>query len=396
MSAPEPLLIGVDGGATEVKAHAVACDDLANPASFSLRPESAACCYRETAGFTPVPLAEQLAQRQAGRIRPTAAEVTQGRAWIDAAAAAIAEVAGQCGMRRILVGLGMPGLKTPDQRGIAVCNNGPRIPDYLDALNDALAAAGLELAAPLSRLGSDADCCGAGEEHAADGLFRDVENAYYVGCGTGIADALKLHGRLIPFDDAQTWLLKAWQFPCILGPTFEQLISASGLNRVYGQLHARSGATAPPEPASPYPEVQAAAGDPTAIAWLETAALVLAELIFERLWTIRRGRPDDPPRGLAYADLDPDHPFRGTILDRVIVGQRLGRILGQPDYRPFFHDRLAACLAVAIENTHDEDLIAACLQERHLRPGWLVASRLRAAPALGAAIAAVQRWSVPV
>jgi hypothetical protein len=125
-------------------------------------------------------------------------------------------------------------------------------------------------------------------------------------------------------------------------------------------------------------------------------ALVLAELIFERLWTIRRGRPDDPPRGLAYADLDPDHPFRGTILDRVIVGQRLGRILGQPDYRPFFHDRLAACLAVAIENTHDEDLIAACLQERHLRPGWLVASRLRAAPALGAAIAAVQRWSVPV
>ena len=37
MNPDDVLLIGVDGGATEVKAHAVACDDLGQPTSFALR-----------------------------------------------------------------------------------------------------------------------------------------------------------------------------------------------------------------------------------------------------------------------------------------------------------------------------------------------------------------------
>ena len=37
----EILLIGVDGGATEAKAHAVACDDVDNPTVFQLRGQTA-------------------------------------------------------------------------------------------------------------------------------------------------------------------------------------------------------------------------------------------------------------------------------------------------------------------------------------------------------------------
>ena len=56
------LLIGVDGGATEAKAHAAACNDLQRPTSFRLRPEAAARVYPRLPGFTPaVSLEEGLA-----------------------------------------------------------------------------------------------------------------------------------------------------------------------------------------------------------------------------------------------------------------------------------------------------------------------------------------------
>lgn len=427
------LLIGVDGGATEVKAHAVACDDLQQPRSFALRPESASRVYRRVPGFAPLPVPEQLAQRDAGALELSAPEREQGGLWVRSAAEAILEVARCCGATRLLVGIGMPGLKTADGRGINVINNGPRIPDYLDLLESRLAAAGVELVAPLAALASDADCCGLGEEYAADGLFRDVQSAYYVGCGTGIADALKVRGRLLPFDQARSWILKSWQMPSALGPTFEKLVSASAMNRIYAQLRqttrrrdeAAAGHPHTRHTPSGYPERAALAGDPLASAWLDTAALLLAELIFERLSTVRNGRPDAPHRGEIYARLDPDHEYRGTLLDRVIIGQRLGLIYGDPACRGVFGDKVDAYLAAFIAGCDDAGMHAAYLAEagggerecsavegrRHgaadqaprarsagaaqLRPRFLVASKLRAAPALGAAVGAVRALSAP-
>jgi hypothetical protein len=409
------VVIGVDGGATEAKAHAVSCDDPQKPSSFEMRPEHASRVYPRLSDFTPLPVAEQLAQRDASAIRLTDKEAEQGRLYVQAAAEAIVDVAQQCRSRRVLVGIGMPGLKTPDGHGINTMNNGPRIPGYLDALEQNLASAGLELVAPIAALGSDADYCGLGEEYAAEGLFRDVENAYYVGCGTGIADAMKLRGKLLPFDAAKSWIQKSWQMASALGPTFEKLISASSLNRVYANLtketkrrsdeetkaimaglHADRSRPRPHAavavPRSAYAEVAAITGDPVAIAWLGMAALVLAELIFERLWTIRNGRADAPYRGEKYANLDPDHDYRGTLLERVIIGQRVGQIYGDPAYRGVFGDKVDACLAAFIADSDDAELVRICLSStgRQLRPGFVTASKLRAAPALGAAVAAVQ------
>ncbi len=440
MTGEEVLLIGVDGGATEAKAHAVSCDDLHQPSSFELRPESASRVYARVADFVPLPVAEQLAQRDAGAIKRTDKEVEQGRLYVRAAAETVVDVAKQCAAQRVLVGIGMPGLKTPDGRGINAINNGPRIPDYLDVLEKDIAATGIELVSPIAALGSDADYCGLGEEYAADGLFRDVENAYYVGCGTGIADALKLRGKLMPFDQAKSWIQKSWQIASALGPTFEKLVSAESLNRVYADLvaagprtgraarqvgtkarrhegtkdHVAAGprtgrsralrgtavsaggageSTTPGAAAhGEFPEVAAAAGDAVAIAWLETAALVLAELIFERLWTIRNGRAETAHRGDAYAQLDPNHEYRGTLLDRVIIGQRLGQIYADPAYRGVFGDKVDACLAAFIADADDAELPGICLSsdKRELKPGFVTPSKLRAAPALGAAVAAVR------
>ncbi len=420
MTAGSTLLIGVDGGATEAKAHAVACDNLERPTSFELRPESASRVYPRVADFAPVPVTEQFAQRDAGNIELSASETEQGRLFVGAAAEAIVDVARQCSAKRVLAGMGMPGLKTPDGRGIHVINNGPRMPDYLDALEAKLTATGIELVSPIAALGSDADYCGLGEQYAAAGLFRDVENAYYVGCGTGIADAMKLRGKLVPFDGAKSWLMKSWQMPSALGPTFEKLVSAKSLNAVYAALRgAREGAVA--AGASPavddalggetkeavaaalrggrgmedtprYPEHAAATGHPIAAAWMDTVALVMAELIFERLRTFRNGRPNAPHRGDAYARLNPDHEYRGVLLDRVVIGQRVGMIYANEAYRNVFGKKLDTYLAELIAGSNDAEMTTALLsgERRTLQTGFLQASKLRAAPALGAAVAAVR------
>ncbi len=443
MTADE-LLIGVDGGATEVKAHAVAADPPENPHSFRLRPEHAARRYEPVAGFEPVPVQQQLAEFHAGSLNLRDSERRQGACWIEATATVIADVARQCGAGRVRVGIGMPGLKTADARGIAVLNNGPRIPDFLDRLEARLAELGIELAQPIRRLGSDADYCGLGEQYAEDGAFRDADSAYYVGGGTGIADALKLRGRLVPFDEAREWILKSWQIPSALGPTFERLASAASLNRIWADLAGPTGGTG-----TRYPEQAAVAGDPVARAVLHMVALVLAELIAERLHTILLGRPDAPRRGEAYARLRVDHPYRGTRLDRVVIGQRIGQIFADPAVRPYFADPLRAHLEALLRGTgngvqtpstgrsveppcptprrtgtpdatdvRDEGQpppadpwgtaapgchgsqsppagLTGDLAKTYLDPagrlpdGFLVASRLRAAPALGAAIDAL-------
>lgn len=381
------LLIGVDGGATEAKVRAASCDSLEQPRSFGLRPEAGSRVYERLPGFVPMTVSEQLAQRDAGAIQLSESEVQQGELWVAGAAEAIAEVARKAGATRLLVGVGMPGLKTPDGRGIHVINNGPRIPNYLVDLERRLAADGLELAAPIAALGSDADYCGLGEEYAADGLFRDVKSAYYVGCGTGIADAMKLRGELVPFDRAKPWMQKSWQIPSALGPTFEKLAAASSMNRIYADL--RGGAS------SEFPEVDAAAGNPVAAAWLATIAAVLAELIFERLWTIRNGRMQAAYRGDSYRGLDANHPYRGLLLDRVIVGQRIGLIYADTKYRALLGEKLDACLAALLAACDDAELRRAHLAPdgARLRSGFVRGSRLRAAPALGAAVAAVQSFA---
>ncbi|MCB9850301.1 MAG: ROK family protein [Phycisphaerales bacterium] len=375
------VLIGVDGGATEVKAHEVGVDRPTNPQRFELRSAHASRVYRTHDDFAPKPVAEQLAERDNPVLSD--GEISQGAEWIESAAAAIAETAVSAGKHRLVVGMGMPGLKTADGRGIAVINNGPRMPKFFAQLEALLVGRGLELAAPLARLGSDADYCGLGEQWAADGTFRDVENAYYVGGGTGVADAMKLHGALVTFDAAREWMQKSWQMSSTQGPTFEQIVSAKSMNRGYresiGQPDSHS-----------FPESDALTGSPEAITWLAKVADALAELIVERIDTVKNGRRAIPERGEAYAKLSADHPYRGTLLDRVVIGQRVGHIYADAKYRAVFGAKVDACIVERITALDDDALAAHCVAFGALKRGFVRGSSLRAAPALGAAVAAVQ------
>ena len=286
-------------------------------------------------------------------------------------------------------------------------NNGPRILDLADQIEAGLYAAGLDLTAPICRIGSDGEFCGLGEQHAAEGLFRGVDHAYYLGGGTGLAEALKLRGALLGFDRARAWIARAWEIRSAHGLTFEQLVSAAAINQQYA-LRRTDGSRALTVSAdelrervgSPYPEQRAAQGDPVAQQVLETAAEVLAELIFERIDTIFRGRraldhrcrtqPHEPD----YAGLVREHDYRGVLLQRVILGQRLGCLYDDPRITSVFRHKLDEYLAELIRADCDARLRHEYLSGPHLRPGSVVASRLSAAASLGAAVDAARRGSL--
>lgn len=324
-----PLLVGLDGGATSAKACLVEQRERGLAAAAPPVEE----VYRQVESFAPV-------ARDDARKRPFPKEERlAGLAWVEAAARTVARAVENSAARRsVLLGVALPGLKTPDKRGISWARHGPRIPDYLARLDLELASAGIELAAPIAGLYSDGDCCGVGEERADEGRFRGVANAWYAGGGTGLAEAFKVRGEVVELDQLAPLVTKGWQITWRNGLTFEDALSLEGLNRRAGDF------------------VETVSGSDRAQAALRESMEALADLAARRAEEFERagwGR-----------------------LERVVVGQRLGLLLDSAELAPA------------------RESLADCLQARGLpRSEWLVVSRLREAPALGAAARALEAWS---
>lgn len=360
----EPLTIGVDGGATEVKAHEVVVLERGQKPLLALGSASAGILYDRVDGFEPVALDEQLRARAAGDVELRPSEHEAADAWIDAAARAIASVVEQAGPRRARVGMCMPGLKTADGRGLAVVRNGPRNPRFLDQLEQELARRDVVLSAPIAGLASDADACGLGEDLALDGAFRNVEHALYIGGGTGLAEVAKLGGRVVGFDELEGVVEKGWRLVSETGATFEERLSMRAVNARFAQALG----LALPLADADLPEERAQEGDPAAIEALGDVADALAELASHRIRSLAS-------RGLAQ---------------RVVVGQRLGVLFANPSLKHVLHDRAEAALALRLA-TADASVRAALLDSQQaLFAGFLSASTLREAPAIGAASLALR------
>lgn len=310
-----PLLVGVDGGATEVKAHAV----VEAAGGLEALDARATFRYERVPGFEPISLAAQIEERDRNDIRPGRAEREQGENWIAAFAQAIASVAARMSRADLVVGVCAPGLKTPDGRGIAVSRNGPRIPDFVDRLEVQLAREGLVLVRTIPRLSSDGDACGLGEEASANGALRGGANAYYVGGGTGLAECFKLDGRVVGLDELAPGVQKAWALVSSHGRSYEDHVSMRGVNARFVELGGR---------ADVLPEAAAVAGDKAAIAAFGECARMLGELV-----------------GLRVRAL---HEQRGIALARVVVGQRLGALFVDPALRAHLREPAnhACCLPI--------------------------------------------------
>jgi predicted NBD/HSP70 family sugar kinase len=371
-------LIGVDGGATEVKAHEIV---RSAATTLALGTASASVLYDRARGFRPVPMPTQMLALEKGAVQPSGLEGAQARLWLEATARTIAGVAEQSGGARFTVGICMPGLKTADGRGIAVMRRGPRIPDFLDRFEALLAERGIELARPVTRLSSDGEACAHGERIDAQGLLRGVGCAYYLGGGTGIAEALVIDGRVHGFDALAGFVRKAWQMEATGGRVVEDLLSPRGMNAAYAVL---GGKRLPLRPGD-LPEMRALAGDEQGAAVLRDAAEALSSVVLDRMAALRRG--------FQAGRITPN-----TFLDRVVIGQRLGAVFAAPELRPVFRDLVEDLLARKILATGDGALRKHYLDRSNLRPDLLAGSRLRAAPAIGAVameLEAAARTDVP-
>ena len=392
MKHSEYTLIGIDGGATKVSGWIV--EELKDEQSYSLSDHNVELPYASIDGhisdFVPVEIQEQLPQRESGNIDITDTEIVQGQTYIEATARVIKDLYAHGGERPLLIGIGMPGLKTADQRGINAIANGPRMPEYCRSLENKLKADGISLLSPVARLGSDADYCGIGEYYAAEGSFRNVSNAYYLGGGTGAADAIILKGELIPFDQIKYWMAKTWEMKNDLDLSLERYASASGLQYIYS-LHSGKSIESLNKSKIYPPQIAtfAAEGEEAAIKTYREAATYLAMLIFERISTLFCGSIGllnlvNPNRNL----LESVHRYRGEIFEQIVIGQRLGDLMASTTGQEVLTQPFLLELSSLINNS---DCIPKQKKNDYLKSGIfdeakLVFSKLREAPALGAGI----------
>ena len=383
----QPLLIGIDGGATKVNAWEI--NYIKEKNTFSLGTASANKLYREIeayiADFKPVDLNTQLQERDSV-IQPTASEKQQAGVYIEACALAVAELVEKTGCNDILIGIGMPGLKTAERRGIAVVANGPRMIDYADRLEAKLKILGINLLAPVKHLGSDADYCGIGENYSEEGLFRDASNAYYLGGGTGVADAMKLEGELVTFDLSKSWIAKTWEMKSPEGISLEKVTSVSGIQNTYAGFTGKSMEDLNLAGIFPLQISELAKqGEKNAIKTFGVVNRNLAMLLYERIVTLYAGwkglfefvNPNKPQP-------DASHTYCGKVFDTIVIGQRLGDLFEDKTGNEIVMKPVLCTLHSLIQQS---GFLPEEVKQHYNKLESIVRiSRLREAPALGAGI----------
>jgi len=392
----EIVLIGVDGGASKVLVHKV--DILTNPMRFvALKPYievaySSSEAYNPK--FKPIVLSRQLKEHKSGKVEQTKTEADQEVAILESFVKAIKTILGPTVTQDVVVGVGLPGLKTPDGRGISAMANGPRMPDFLSKLEDALKDAGYTTLHAIERIGSDADYCGLGEQWGDDGGMRGVESAYYFGVGTGIADAMLLRGENVPFDACKPWIAKTWEMMANKKRSYENMLSAKGIQGRYGRAINKTVEELDAAEIFPWQIYERALeGEPEALKIVNETAQALSELLFHRIVTLAQGAPEtllrDPDR-----KLETEHEYLGEVFEKIVIGQRLGDIWEFKNFTPLLLDPVNEKLGRMIHSsTLDPELKAEYLTKTNrLRDDLIVHSELRHAPALGAAVDAYLQW----
>ena len=383
------VIIGIDGGATKISGWQVEYDE--QNGLFSLGSINVQRKYSDYSGFSggfkPVDIKIQLDEMVSG-VHLTKDEIAQGNAYINAAADVITEFGKLNQGTSLLIGFGMPGLKTTDKRGIIALANGPRMPQFLKEIEEIVASRNVKLYCPVKHLGSDADYCGIGEEYSSTGLFRDVANAYYLGGGTGVADALKLKGKLVTFDSAKDWIAKAWEFKTASGLSMERYASASGIQYIYGNYAGIDIKELNENHIFP-PQILRSAlnGEKAAMDTINDISVNIANLLFERIVTVYSGWQGtfefvNPNRN----SLVSNHSYKGTFIERIIIGQRLGDLIEESKDTGLLWDGILKELSELFKASEDEQLKNYYLNGDEFKSEIIQNSKLREAPALGAGI----------
>lgn len=204
-------------------------------------------------------------------------ELYAGRDWVEVCA----ELLRGFIQGPTVVGFAMPGVKTSDRRGIERLNHAAPCSDFLDRLAEQLPAD-----THLGPLGSDGELAALGET-VPPGKLVGVRSGYYLGGGTGVSEGLLTDGVAGPIAP------RAWE----LG--WESRLAPSAWNAAFRAEKSRD-----PRPSL---EEEALRGDPLANQILLQAARDMTEFL----------------------------QLRGLEVERIVLGQRYGRLLEEPFSRLF-------------------------------------------------------------
>ena len=386
----EYIIIGIDGGGSKVSAGIIESKDISTFTIKSLSQQY----YNErsefNSDFSPVSMDIQLNEYNTEEYNVTNDEVLQGKAIIESFHNSIINLNID---KPILMGIGMVGLKTKDLRGIGAIANGPRIPNFCIQLEDALHKSNIHLHKPIQYIGSDADNCGIGEEYGKDGLFKDIQNGYYIGGGTGTADALKLKNELIPFDSISSWIAKSWEILNENNISMEQYTSLKGIQSIY----------------SNYSEIpinelcnesiyaneifsRALKNEQAALLTCADITKYMSTLIVERVETIFSGWQNkfgllNPKHSL----LINNHPYKNNLLERIIIGQGLGKLFHLSKNTPLLWDPLHNNIYDMIQKSRvlPSEAKKFLFENGTLKKGFIMTSNLDNSALLGAGITAI-------
>tara|TARA_Y100000590_G_scaffold432394_1_gene548369 strand:+ start:2490 stop:3674 length:1185 start_codon:yes stop_codon:yes gene_type:complete len=386
----EYIIIGIDGGGSKVSAGIIESKDISTFTIKSLSQQY----YNErsefNSDFSPVAMDIQLNEYNTEEYNVTNDEVLQGKAIIESFHNSIINLNID---KPILMGIGMVGLKTKDLRGIGAIANGPRIPNFCIQLEDALHKSNIHLHKPIQYIGSDADNCGIGEEYGKDGLFKDIQNGYYIGGGTGTADALKLKNELIPFDSISSWIAKSWEILNENNISMEQYTSLKGIQSIY----------------SNYSEIpinelcnesiyaneifsRALKNEQAALLTCADITKYMSTLIVERVETIFSGWQNkfgllNPKHSL----LINNHPYKNNLLERIIIGQGLGKLFHLSKNTPLLWDPLHNNIYDMIQKSRvlPSEAKKFLIENGTLKKGFIMTSNLDNSALLGAGVTAI-------
>ena len=218
-----PLLLGLDGGATKILAQTSTID----PRSSLIIPkkEYHESNYRDSlkfdSGFLPIDLAQQKKEAKENNYSISEQEINQSASVIDTIVKVILSSVREKQISK--VGLCFPGIKTANYDGISIMANGPRNINMLSMINKMLKPK-LDNKISIKTIYDDSECCVIGEWKSSIGKLRDCKNAIYVGGGTGIADGVILNNKIVDKD-----IERSWELIMPSGESVEQCLSLGGM-----------------------------------------------------------------------------------------------------------------------------------------------------------------------
>ena len=289
-----PLLLGLDGGATKILAQTSTID----PRSSLIIPkkEYHESNYRDSlkfdSGFLPIDLAQQKKEAKENNYSISEQEINQSASVIDTIVKVILSSVREKQISK--VGLCFPGIKTANYDGISIMANGPRNINMLSMINKMLKPK-LDNGISIKTIYDDSECCVIGEWKSSIGKLRDCKNAIYVGSGTGIADGIILNNKIVDKD-----IERSWELIMPTGESVEQCLSLGGMLSQWNKEKEKS------IKAIISLFDHARLGDSFANTIIEKAAKAFAFLIDKRIEFFQ---------------------FHNATPEKIVIGQRLGNIV---------------------------------------------------------------------